>query len=140
MKILYHIQPLPTYVMDPTTYDMSRIRNALQRYHLSCSDENLLIIREAIRPLPSDDDELLDRASEYVFVNWAVAQDKLEPVLRELRQRYKSYSDDPALMPSTLKKLRWTERQILAVTRGLSEHPEWWDIVCHCDSCVSDAQ
>src|SRR5262249_42159519 len=132
MQILYHIPSLPTKIVDPVEHDCGRIRYALARYHLDCTYADAAIIREAIRPLPFDDDELLERASEYAFVNWGLAQDKLEPVLRELYQRYQS--------SVATHSTRWTERQIIAVTRGLSEHPEWWNIICHCDSCVEDGQ
>lgn len=126
MEIKYLIPQLPMYVVDPVMFDISRIRRALMTYHFDCSETQAAAIREAIRPLPFDDDELLDVASEYCFVEWHVAPHLLEPVLRELAQRYRQLEPD--------------KRQILAATRGLTEHPEWWDLPCHCNSCVEDCQ
>lgn len=126
------IAPLPMKVIDPALVDVNRIIYSLSSLHLDCTADQALQIRDAIRPLPLCDDELLGLVSQYVTTDWDKCPERQEPVLRELENRYRQAETD--------KSRHWIERQILAATRGLYEHPDWWELPCWCDSCIEDGQ
>lgn len=125
------IAPLPMRLLDPVKVDVGRIVFALETLHFRCSDAQAEIIRSAIYPLPLDEDALIALASQYVQVDWNAVPERVEPVLRELKARYDQYDAG--------EDRGFTERQILAATSGLDEHPGWWGdacMPCCCDACL----
>lgn len=55
-----------------------------------------------------------------------------EAVLRLMRDKYLA-------APIDGDERRSIEQQMLEITDGTDEHPEWWDMPCLCDLCRSYA-
>lgn len=51
---------------------------------------------------------------------------ELERELRRLKAAWPGHEDQAEL-----------EFQMCKLTTGLDEHPEWWDMPCECDLCLS---
>lgn len=108
--------------------DRERIKQILLIINLDCSDEQAAKLHELVGPLPQGDHEVMNALSDFISVDWDKMPDKLEPALRDLEARYN------AAPPNQRGHIELT---MMAYTKGLIEHPSWWNFPCLCDTCVS---
>lgn len=121
----------PILVVNFAQNDRDRIIATLETLNMRCTEVQAEEIRLHLTPLPDDDAKLLARLFDCVEVDWDQCPEKLEPTLRSLAERYNA---------GTFRQKQAAEREMLAVTKGLSEHPEWWTFPCLCDSCREYAE
>lgn len=120
---------LPILVVDFKQQDRARIRYACLTFRVRPTDEQADQIAAYLHPLPDDDDVLVDQVSECIAIDWGEIGKEPDEALRNLTDQLSK-----AKNPHTRKRI---EQEMHVATRGLAEHPEWFDGPCMCDACRS---
>lgn len=124
------MRDFPILVVDFAERDRTRITYVLTTYGLDCTAEQAEQLRIGLHPLPDEDEDLVAKVIECVRVDWQkLHADRLESSLRDLATAYRAASLRHETLP--------IDRKMRAFTRGLDEHPEWWEFPCECDECLS---
>lgn len=119
---------LPILMVDFRAADRRRIIEMLRVVDMGCTDEQAEQLRQLVGVLPKQDHKLMNKLSHYCVVDWDQCPGKLEPTLRRLAADYQAGGE---------LQRRVIELKMMAMTKGLDEHPEWWSYACLCDSCCS---
>jgi len=121
---------LPIFVVDLKKQDRNRVRYACSVFRVHPTDEQADQIANHLHPLPADDDDLIDKVSECIAIDWESLGEKPDDTLRRLSIRLAKARVD--FYPS--KRIR---QEMFVATRGLLEHPEWYSDECMCAECRS---
>lgn len=125
----------PILIVNLADTDRRRIIHLLWGLDIECSRDDAEVLRKHLHPLPIDDEELAIRVIECVEVDWAKVPDRLEQSLRTLATQYDSAS--PGAAGDGYRRM--VEQKMRVYTKGLDEHPDWWNHPCACDGCLSCA-
>lgn len=119
----------PILMVDFKPQDRNRIQNACQVFMAYLTDEQADQIADYLHPLPDDDNELIDKVSECIAIDWEALGKEPDDTLRNLSERL-----GKAKSPHSSKRI---QQEMEIATRGLNKHPEWYDDACMCAECRS---
>jgi hypothetical protein len=124
----------PILVVDMQLADKERIKGILDGLGVDGSAADVKTLQRVFSPLPDDDAILVERIVGVLALDWDRLSESVDEVLRKLVNEFKAV---PRRKGFDHERKRIYRRMVIA-TRGLEEHPEWYNAwPCACDLCTS---
>lgn len=124
----------PILVVDMQLADKERIKGILDGLGVDATANDVQTLRRVFSPLPDDDAILVERIVGVLALDWDRLGESVDEVLRKLVNEFKAV---PRRKAFDHERKRIYRRMVIS-TRGLEEHPEWYNAwPCACDLCTS---